>query len=106
MILLIVLFAFLFLLEAASVSAAQGIALTIAGVVAPIVAQLIKRWGGVAGRWALALALAVSAAVALVALYMAGEVHSFGDVVKNIAAVFGIATVVFRLFIEPPGASK
>ena len=96
-------FTFLFFaLATGDVSAAEGIAIGMAGVVAPFVAQGLKRWGNIAGNRALVLAIAVSAAIALAALYVSGEITSVADVVRNIAAVFGIATVVFRLIIEPP----
>lgn len=96
------LFALLVLLQAvAGVTVAQGIALTIAGIVAPFIAQVIKNWTGAGGAWAMLLACAVSAAIAIAASFIAGDVHSVSDVVKNAMAVFGVATVVFHLLIGP-----
>ena len=85
------------MLQTAGVSVAQGIALTIAGGVAPFVAQVLKKWSRLNGPYAMLLAAAVSAAIALVASFIAGDWHTIGDLVKNAAAVFGLATVVYHL---------
>lgn len=88
---------FLLVLAADGVSVAEGIATGIAGVVAPILAQVLKRMVGVSGLWALLLSVAVSAAIAVASMYMAGAVNTFGELVQQAAAVFGIATVVYKL---------
>jgi hypothetical protein len=75
---------------------AQGIALTIAGVIVPLVTHAVK--GRASGTWALLIAVGVSGVIALAATAIAGDIHSVGDVVKNASAVFGVATVVYKLF--------
>lgn len=82
-----------------ALTTAEGAATMIAGLAAPIVAQLVKRAFGASGLGALAVTVVASALVALGALYMAGEIHSVGDVLKQITAVFGIATIVYKIFI-------
>lgn len=91
----------MFLLQAAGVSAAQGIALTFAGIIAPIIAQVIKNWTNAGGVWAMLLAALVAGVIAIVASFIVGDWHTFGDLVKNAVAVFGVATIVFHIFIAP-----
>jgi len=81
------------------VTGAEGIALGIAGVVAPLLAQLIKKWSGTSGNVALGISIAVSAVIAVVAAFVSGDVHDIGELVKSAGTVFGIATVVFKLFM-------
>lgn len=82
-----------------AVSVSQGIALAIAGVIAPILAELLKRWTGASGFTAVILAAAVSAVIAIAATFLAGEAHSLSDVVRNVGAVFALATLVYRAVI-------
>lgn len=86
-------------------SNAEGIAIGIAGTVAPILAQVVKKLTGASGAVAMLLTVVVSAAIALLSLYLAGEIHTFGDVVTNAMAVFGIATVVFKLVSSAKSAN-
>jgi len=86
----------------AVVTGAESIAIGIAGFVAPILAQFAKRLTGASGNVAMLLTVGVSAAIALVSLYVAGEIHSVGDVVKQAMAIFGIATVLYKLFTPQP----
>jgi len=79
-------------------SMAEGSALLIAGVVAPILAQFVKRMFGASSLAALAVTLVVATLVALAGMYVAGQIHSAGDVLKQIMAVFGIATLIYKLF--------
>ena len=100
MLILFVVLLFL-LVEAAGVSAAQGIALTIAGIIAPIIAQGIKNLTGAGGVWAMVLAAVVSGVVAIAASFIVGDWHTVGDLIKNAMTVLGVATVVFHVFIGP-----
>lgn len=81
-----------------AVTTAEGVATMIAGVAAPIVAQLVKKAFGASGFGALAVTVAASGLVALGAMYAAGEIHSVGDALKQITAVFGIATIAYKIF--------
>jgi hypothetical protein len=81
-----------------ALSTAEGSATLIAGVIAPMLAQLVKKLFGASGHGALAVTVVVAALVAIGAMYVAGEIHSVGDVVKQITAVFGIATIVYKMF--------
>lgn len=77
---------------------ASGVATGIAGVVAPILAQIIKKMTGASGLTAMIVAVVASAIVAVAAMFVSGDATSFGDIVKNVSAVFGIATVVYNTF--------
>jgi hypothetical protein len=81
-----------------AVSNAEGLATGIAGLVAPILAQIVKRLTGADGTAALVVTVVVSAAIAVGSLYLAGEIHGFGDVLKQAMAVFGIATLLYKGF--------
>lgn len=100
-----ILFLFLIFAVVAS-SVAEGLALTIAGVIAPIVTQLLKHLTDASGRLALIITVVVSAVVALLALYLSGEIHGIGDVLKQIGAVFALATVVYKFFMAPAPATR
>lgn len=80
-----------------AVSTGEGIAIAIAGVLAPILAQFMKGLTGASGLWALLVAIVASGVVAIVAMFIAGEARTIGDFIQNISAVFGIATVVYKL---------
>ena len=96
---------FALLLQATGeVSVAEGIATGIAGFVAPLLVQVLKKLTDTSGFKALLISVAVSAAVALVAMYVAGEIASVGDAVKQITSVFGIATIVYNA-IKAAGGS-
>lgn len=82
-----------------TVSPAEGIAIGIAGVAAPLLAQLVKRLFGASGFTAVIVSFIASAAIAVVAMYMAGEIHSFGDVVKQVGAVFALSQLIYRGYI-------
>lgn len=87
-------------------STGEGVGTAVAGFIAPFMAQWIKKKFGASGGWALAITVAVSAVVAVGAMFYAGELHTFGDVVQNVASVFGVATIVYKLLIAPAPASS
>lgn len=101
-----ILFLFHFFQDVPPTDTAEMIATTIAGIVAPILAQLAKRLFGTTGVGSLILAIVVSAITAVGALWYAGEIHTFGDVLKQISAVFGIATVVYKLYTAATEPAK
>jgi hypothetical protein len=96
---------FILLLVFFEVSKAEGIATGIAGFVAPMLAEVVKRVTGASGFTAIVVTVVVSAAIAVVSLYMAGEIHSVGDVIKQAMAIFGVATVVYRGFMAAKDAA-
>lgn len=81
------------------VTTANALATAIAGLVAPVLTQILKNAVGWSDAAALALTVAVSTAVAVTAMWLAGEIQSFGEMAKQAAAVFGLATLVYKLFI-------
>lgn len=89
---------FLVILQA-TVSVSQGVALTVAGIVAPILSQLLKRFTGMSGNVALGVTILVCAAITIGAMYFTGDIHTVGDVAKQIGTVFAIATVVYKVFL-------
>ena len=74
--------------------AAQATALGIAAVVFPILTHLIK--GKATGMAALLIAVAVSAAIAVAATYMAGDLHNLGDLAKNAGSIFALGTILYK----------
>lgn len=79
---------------------AQGIALVVAGLLAPLLTQWFK--GNWEGRFALAVAVGVSAMVAVGASYAAGEVRTWSELIKNATVVFGIAQLVYQAITLKP----
>jgi hypothetical protein len=87
----------------AELGASQAIALLVASAAGPFVAEAIKRWAGTSGFKAVLIAAAVSGLLAIGATFISGDAHSFGDVVRNASAVFGLATLLYRGFVALPG---
>lgn len=76
----------------------QVLAVSLAGIIAPLFIQIVKNWL----RWsefkALVLAALISYAIALTAMWATGEINSVRDVVLSANASFGIATIVYKTF--------
>ena len=73
---------------------AKGIALFIAGLVATGLTQLFK--GNLSGRMALTLNVVLSAVIAVVASYAAGDIQNWQELVKNATVIFGLAQLVYQ----------
>jgi hypothetical protein len=81
------------------VTTANAVATLIAGAVAPLLTQVLKKMVGWSDTAALMLTVAVSVVVAFVSMWLVGEIQSLADVATSSAAVFGLATLVYKLFI-------
>ena len=88
----------------------EGLALLIAGLIAPYLTQLLKKWfGGLEARPALWLAFGVSILVSVLALLATGAlgwtapptepVAAIGWFAKMAGSVFALATLVYHQFI-------
>jgi hypothetical protein len=106
---LIFIFAFIIFLAGALTASpdAQQAAAYIAGMIAPILTQMLKQYMGLRGRWAFALSLAVCLAIAILSLVVSGEIHSPNDVLKSGLQVLGVMTFVYKLlFADTPPSEK
>jgi hypothetical protein len=97
-ILIIALFALLSVLPSA-----QGVALFLAGLIAPVLTQVFK--GSLSGRLALAVSIVVSAVIAVAASYIAGDIHNVAELIKNGVVVFGLAQLVYQTITLKPKTS-
>lgn len=81
---------------------AEAIAILIAGVIQVPLMQWLKKSLNVDDTSALALTIAVSAVIALVALLVSGEITGAQFTWENLpgvtTAVFGLATLVYNIF--------
>lgn len=90
---------------------AQTLALFIAGVIAPILTQWLKR-GKIEGRAALYLTFGVSTLLAVVCMLVTGELPSLGSVgdpillitsiLEAAGVVFALATLLYKTFRPEP----
>ena len=78
---------------------AELIATSIAGVIAPFIVQLFKRWTGALDALAFLLAAIVSIIIAIIALIISGTIRSFAEVYQAGAIVLALATTVYKLFL-------
>lgn len=76
----------------------EYIALALAGVVSPILTQAVKKWLQWSDFKALALAAITAWLVAILAMWATGELHSAQEVVLKVNAVFGLATLIYKVF--------
>lgn len=88
----------------ATVLTASAIALAAAGVLAPFLTQLTKRYLGADSLKAYALHLAISAGLAAGALYLTGELTTT-SLATSFPIVTTVATTVFQLFKKDSGLS-
>lgn len=83
---------------------AQTIALFVAGLIAPYIANLVKT-DRITGAWAAWLALLVSVVCALVALLVTGGLSDAltdpGKLVEKAGAVFALSTLVYHSWPQP-----
>lgn len=93
-ILLIVLFAF-----ALDPLVLQGSALALAGAVAVPVTQAVKKAMGINQGAALLLAGLIAIALTIGAVFITGQFHGIKDLVASTAIVFGVAQLVFKMFL-------
>ena len=90
---------------------AEAIALLVAGLIAPFIAQLIKALGGYEDLRAMWAVIAVSAVLAAIALLATGEVpyegpplaplEFFAWFAARAGTVLGLATIVYKFFMAP-----
>ena len=92
--------AWAFVMFVAGVSGAEKLAATIAGFIAPILTEVLKRFFGVSGLVAFFVTVVVSFLVAVAALFASGEITGVGDIYATGMMVMGIATTVYRLVTE------
>jgi len=83
----------------------EYIALTLAGIMSPILTQVIKKWLQWQDFKALLLTAATAAILAVVAMWSTGELISPQEVVLKITAVFGLATLIYKSFTAGQAAA-
>ena len=92
---------------------AEQLALFVAGLIAPFLTQLLKKWfGDLEAKPALWVSFGASAALAAVALFLTGGFKIACDlgnpltcitgIVEAIGVVFGLATVIYKFFMSKP----
>ena len=80
----------------------EVLALGIAGIVAPLLTELIKKLTGWKKYLALSLAFVVSVVVAIVAILITKPAEfGLADVAGKSLIVFGLATIVYKGIVEP-----
>jgi len=80
---------------------AQGIAVLIAGVLAPLLVQLVRKLAGPVTSndlVAQAVSLLISILLAAAALALTGELAADGTLLGAFTAVFTISTVIYKQF--------
>jgi hypothetical protein len=78
------------------------IATLVAGAVSPFVIQIIKVRLGWHDFKAFALSVIGSAVLALGVMAYTGEITDFHSIATNIPAVFGVATLIFKVWSYTP----
>jgi predicted membrane-bound mannosyltransferase len=81
----------------------QQLALTLAGIVAPFIVQLIRKYFGVHALkdWvAQAIVLVVSVVLAVIAGLITGELETATDVISAAGQVFAVATLVYKSILQ------
>ena len=92
---------------------AEQLALFVAGLIAPFLAQLLKKWfGGIEAKAALWVAFGASAVLAALAMLLTGGLAFACDlsnplgciagVLESVGVVFGLATVIYKFFLSKP----
>ena len=76
----------------------EYIALALAGGVSPLLTQAVKKVLQWSDFKALALAAVTAWLVAILAMWATGELHSPQEVVLKVNAVFGLATLIYKVF--------
>jgi hypothetical protein len=80
----------------------QTVATLAAGTIAPFVVQFIKVRLGWHDFKAFALSVIGSAILALGVMAYTGEITDFHSIATNIPAVFGVATLIFKVWSYTP----
>lgn len=76
------------------------IVLTVAGFIATVIAQLVKKGLKVEGKTAVIISYGISLALAAGAGFYSGEIVTISDLVLKSAMVFAVATLAYKLIID------
>lgn len=99
-------FGFLLPVFIAVITNPETLAITIAGVVAPILIEVLKRFTDIKGRTAFVVTIIASFAIAVITLAVTGQINSLSDIYKSGLMVIALATTIYKFLLADKPAAQ